>query len=83
MNGFCCFHTDLSFDLGSSFVTSFGEVIEVHTDQYYEGPYEVTPSREEQVLTTAALVMHEDVVVNPIPPEYGLVEWNGITMRIS
>lgn len=34
---------------------------------WYEGPYEVVPSRSEQVLATAQLTMRDDVTVHEIP----------------
>lgn len=34
----------------------------------YEGPYEVTPSSEEQTLLTKGLNMEDNVVINPVPP---------------
>lgn len=34
----------------------------------YEGPYEVTPSSEEQTLLTKGLNMEENVVIDPVPP---------------
>lgn len=36
----------------------------------YEGPYEVTPTRQEQVLQTDGYKMTDDVTVHAIPPEY-------------
>ena len=50
---------------------------------YYEGEYEVTPTRETQILNTAHKSMRENVVVNPIPSNYGLVTWTGNHLRIS
>lgn len=49
----------------------------------YEGPYEVTPSAEAQTLETDALYMRGDIVINPIPSNYGLITWNGSTITVS
>lgn len=49
----------------------------------YTGPYEVTPTQEEQILQTAGGNMVHDVVVHKIPSCYGLVTWNGATLTIS
>lgn len=49
----------------------------------YEGPYEVTPTRETQTLLTADKQCFTNIVVNPIPPEYGLVTYDGSVMTIS
>ena len=49
----------------------------------YEGPYEVTPTREMQTLSTAGMSCYRNIVVNPIPPEYGLVSYDGSVLTIS
>lgn len=49
----------------------------------YPGPYEVTPSSEAQVLPTTHHTMTGDLVVNPIPSNYGLITWNGSTLTVS
>ena len=36
----------------------------------YEGDYEVTPTKQTQILATDGLKMTDDVTVNPIPDEY-------------
>lgn len=49
----------------------------------YEGPYEVTPSDAEQTLETTGLLLTQDVIINPIPSNYGKITWNGATLRVS
>lgn len=49
----------------------------------YTGPVVVTPSAEEQTLSTKNLRMTDDVVINPIPSYYGLITWDGSIMVIS
>lgn len=49
----------------------------------YRGAYEVTPSGETQVLDTASLMMADNVTVNPIPSNYGLITYNGSTITVS
>lgn len=56
------------------------EYIEV---QAYMGEYDVVPSAEEQVLETAGKRMLRDVVVAPIPNNYGLITWNGTALTVS
>lgn len=48
----------------------------------YHGTTTVTPSSERQVLATAGTALIEDIVVNPIPSNYGLVTWDGSTLSI-
>lgn len=56
---------------------------QVGTVPLYDGPYEVTPTRETQILATADQKMEQDVVIRPIPQNYGLVAWNGAILTIS
>ena len=49
----------------------------------YAGPYEVTPSAEKQTLRTAGRLPSGDIVVNPIPSNYGLITWNGSVLTVS
>ncbi len=49
----------------------------------YEGPYVITPSSETQTLSTEQVAMTSNVVINPIPSNYGLITWNGSTLTVS
>ena len=49
----------------------------------YHGKYEVIPSSEQQVLSTENKVMEQDVVIRPIPSNYGLITWNGAVLTVS
>lgn len=49
----------------------------------YDGPYEVEPSDAEQVLRCEERTMARDVVIAPIPSNYGLVTWNGSVITVS
>ena len=71
-----------NFDNSENFHADFGEVTSILPDPY-GGEYEVTPSQEQQVLETANKSMARNVVINPIPSNYGLVEWNGTVLMIS
>lgn len=62
---------------------SIAASIVVPPGSQYEGPYSVTPSQETQALATEGLVMIEDVVVNPIPSNYGLITWSGSVLTVS
>lgn len=54
----------------------------IDVDQY-DGPTEVTPGEEPQVLNTAEKVVARNIVINPIPSNYGLITWNGSTLTVS
>lgn len=49
----------------------------------YSGPVEVTPSFETQTLETNELYLRSDIVINPIPSNYGLITWDGSTLTVS
>lgn len=78
-------YLELQFDeLDSILDLTFGEVQEIYVhDERYEGSYEVTPSAETQTLPTSGLLMSHDVVVNPIPSQYGLITYNGSILTVS
>lgn len=62
-----------------------GEVIKVvdYNHPIYDGPIEITPSRETQVLETQEKILITNIVVNPIPKNYGLITWNGSVLTVS
>ena len=49
----------------------------------YTGEYEVTPSAESQALDTIGKRLTANVVINPIPSNYGLITWNGSVLTVS
>lgn len=49
----------------------------------YKGSYTVTPINSKQVLKTAGLMASEDIIIEKIPDEYGLITWNGSFLRVS
>lgn len=59
-----------------------GVFMPIYPDSY-TGPLTVTPSEETQVLQTERLTMPGNVVVEPIPSNYGLITWNGSTLTVS
>lgn len=51
--------------------------------EHYQGAYEVTPSNAEQVLVTHGLIADGDIIINPIPSNYGLITWDGSVITVS
>ena len=49
----------------------------------YRGAYSVTPNSETQILSTANRMMGQNVVINPIPNNYGLITWDGSVLTVS
>jgi hypothetical protein len=53
------------------------------TGDIYDGDYRIDPSQETVVLSTLGKAMIDNVVINPIPSNYGLITWNGSTLTVS
>lgn len=49
----------------------------------YTGAIEVTPSAERQTLPTINRTVTDNIIINPIPSNYGLITWNGSTLTVS
>ena len=49
----------------------------------FTGPYQITPSLETQTLEIRGMRATADIVVDPIPSNYGLITWNGSTLTVS
>lgn len=49
----------------------------------YEGNYAVTPTQTAITLVTHGKTMAQDVVVAPVPSNYGLITWNGAFLTVS
>ena len=49
----------------------------------YEGSYSITPSGEEQVLETAGKRCGENIVIQPVPSNYGLITWTGSVLTVT
>ena len=49
----------------------------------FSGPYEYTPSSEEQIVPIAYMMASQDITIKPIPNNYGLITWNGSTLTVS
>lgn len=49
----------------------------------YSGPYEFTPTQQSQTIDIDHKTALADIVINPIPYNYGLITWNGSTLTVS
>lgn len=49
----------------------------------YSGPFEVTPGDTAQTLSTADTAVRRDIIINPIPSNYGKIAWNGAVLTVS
>lgn len=81
--------TEDKFDVGFAqhddcFPVDFGEMQIIPIERnHYTGAVTVIPSRERQTLATKNLIVDDDITVEPIPPNYGLITWNGVTLTVS
>lgn len=67
-----------------TFEVDFGVLHDVGSNQdTYKGDYKVTPTSEEQVLQTKNKVLTNNVIVAPIPSNYGMISWNGATLKVE
>jgi len=71
--------TQRSFSLdGSIVISTFNK-----DSDHYEGSYTFTPTDTEQIIPTYNLVMDDNITINPIPSNYGLITWDGSTLTVS
>lgn len=50
---------------------------------HYHGDMDITPTATRQTLATADLVVDGNIIIEPIPSNYGLITWNGSTLTVS
>lgn len=55
----------------------------IDTTTIYAGSYELTPSAETQTIPIANMKASADIIINPVPSNYGLISWNGSTLTVS
>lgn len=70
-------------DTDQSFSLNFGEFNVIRDAEWWDGEYEITPSNETQTLATKDKAMRENLVINPIPNNYGLITYNGYEIRVT
>ena len=49
----------------------------------YQGEYRITPNGQTQTLNTSGKYLQNNVVVEPIPSNYGLITYNGSIITVS
>lgn len=57
--------------------------INATTSPAYTGAYEYTPTQELQTVYIEDKRATQNIVVNPIPNNYGLITWNGAVLTVS
>ena len=48
----------------------------------YRGPTEFTPSDRRQVIPVEGFRMRENIVIDPVPTNYGRISWNGSVLTV-
>lgn len=49
----------------------------------YMGPYEFSPSQQAQTINIQYKTAMQNITINPIPENYGLITWNGSALTVS
>ena len=60
-----------------------GFVVVSGLSPHYSGEYEITPTAEQQTIAINGMVADADIIIDPIPSNYGLITWNGTTLTVS
>jgi hypothetical protein len=50
--------------------------------EHYLGPYTVTPGSAPVTLDTIGKVMDQNIIVNPVPGNYGQIIWDGSVLNV-
>lgn len=74
----------LDLKVSTPWSANIGMDMAVHVDGTpYTGQTAVTPSDTRQVLPTSGTLLTQDITIEPIPQNYGLITWNGSTLTVS
>lgn len=65
----------VAIDVKESIVTVAG--------QAYEGEYTFVPTQEAQTIEIKNKVALDNITINPIPNNYGLIGWNGSVLTVT
>lgn len=50
---------------------------------FYNGSYIFTPNKENQTIETNNKFLTENIIINSIPSNYGLISWDGSILTVS
>lgn len=65
------------------FAVELEQAIKTVSAKEYTGAVTVTPAKAAQTLATKGTLLRENIVVNAIPNNYGLITWDGSTLTVS
>lgn len=49
----------------------------------YDGEHEITPGESEQTLETSGSYLENNIIIKPIPSNYGHITWDGSKLTIT
>lgn len=49
----------------------------------YDGATVFIPSQSEQTVMTSGYLLDENIIIQPIPSNYGLITWDGSVLTVS
>lgn len=49
----------------------------------YHGSYDIIPGSEAQILETGEHWLPDNIIIEPIPNNYGLITWDGSVITVS
>ena len=78
INGTCALDLVATEDGESGVFTAIREAYPAYT-----GDMEIEPSAETQTLNTALRTVTGNIVIKPVPNNYGLITWDGSTLTVS
>lgn len=58
------------------------QVVSVDAEQY-TGEYTFTPTADTQTIEISGMIATQDITINPIPSNYGLITWSGSVLTIT
>lgn len=68
---------------GASAMSGILSVPETVGTQPFEGEYIYTPTDEVQTIEINGLRATDNITINPVPSNYGLITWDGATLTVS
>lgn len=79
MNEFETKTFDVAFNESGNFAVDFGESV----SKEYHGPVHIVPTTSVQTLPTANRILTDNITIEPVPNNYGLITWNGAELIVS
>lgn len=68
----------------SSAMTLQGSLtVPASASQFYDGEYEFIPTTSAQVIEIDHLEARQNITIDPIPQNYGLITYNGTSITVS